>query len=659
MTAIEVLEKWAKFSNYDPDNKKFILDGFSYDVQKGNDLISKLSTTYDNTGGLSVVFAKILCNKILMGNKSTYYEILSNPDKYNESKEMWDLFNSKDIIEIEDNYIYKLNEVVYKILSGKAIGDYEQGFDKGLLFNAIEVCINSLEKCSLDVFLKSNEKISIAKISTHIHVFNTLAECLTALESTEDGMYLCYVNANASLDGYFGFYIKSNGNIISVNERIDEAYAGSHKNSRNGRYAENKQFEMFPYDFIFDFEGHDYKGYATKYIIDDEKLDFFNLGIKAYIPIVLAMFLLKSKYDGRYVEGDIIYVDSLVNINIQKNISSGCESLSIINNSQLVESHNNLDINFEIDKVLDGTYHSEYDHKDNKDKTYKETGTFTGENDIFVELYAEGFTFNNESLLETNQHLKKISKTKSNEDFNSDIGVETEQLNSEFVGTKARLELQAYYNVRMQLADFIKSKMKEELKKFDKDRKEMNNWYLNLLKEHSDNIYNIIFEYELKVENGEEKRVEAGWHNTKSNSSLDIWRVENTYPSSGWSTSSNIVLNKPVDNGRYHPEKWYDKSTGNICNIFYIIQPRDWTGIEGTIEGEVPKIIKGWKYNRQFSGNPILDAVDPVARIETPFERTGGWNCSDNYFNFNFAVGFSKRGFNKDFKEWRIKHEQD
>ena len=123
---------------------------------------------------------------------------------------------------------------------------------------------------------------NVQNVSTKLHIFNTLAECLINIENAQDGIYFCFISASNSSDCFFAFFLKSNGNIISVNDRIDEAYIGQHGNSRNGRWTEQKVDGIFPYDYIFNYSQHDYKGYASKYEINEEKLDLYNLAVVPY-----------------------------------------------------------------------------------------------------------------------------------------------------------------------------------------------------------------------------------------------------------------------------------------------------------------------------------------------------------------------------------------
>ena len=140
-----------------------------------------------------------------------------------------------------------------------------------------------LHKCKVDLYMRGGHMQPISRFSPKIHVFSSLGECLLAFEAAPDGMYICYIRSNDSADGYFGFYIKSNGNLLSVHERIDESYPGEHSHHRNHRWVEGKEFALFPYSEVIshsttDKDGkenvkRDYKGYATQYFISEEDID--------------------------------------------------------------------------------------------------------------------------------------------------------------------------------------------------------------------------------------------------------------------------------------------------------------------------------------------------------------------------------------------------
>ena len=209
---------------------------------------------------------------------------------------MWDIFMSEDFSVVEKQFLDTIDSLASKIVGVKQIGERDLEKERAALFDSIVSVTEELTKCKTSLYLKGGQIQPIKNFSTSIHVFDRLAECLLALEQAPDGMYLCYITCGGTADGYFGLYIKSNGTILSLSERIDEAYPGQHRNSRNGRWSEEKKYNLFPYNFMFSFSEHDYLGYAKNHIIDDSQLAFCNLEPEAYMPIILAMVMIANKY---------------------------------------------------------------------------------------------------------------------------------------------------------------------------------------------------------------------------------------------------------------------------------------------------------------------------------------------------------------------------
>ena len=314
-----ILSQWAKFTNFDPDQKAFNLRSAEHSFHCCNKRIMALNEAFDPSGALSVIFAKNTCRKYFQDKKLSLLEIANNPNELKNALDIWQLFNSPDVVAVEDAYLDAMDKLITQITGTKMLGHVDNDSNRETLMVAVDKVVEELDGCHEDLFRLGGEVQAATRFSTHIHVFEQLSECLLAMETTQDGIYLCYISAENSADGYFGFYLKSNGNLLSVNERVNEAFAGQHKNSRNGRWSEGKKYQLFPYDFIFNFSEHDYKGYAKKHIIDVEKLSFFELGPDAYFPLVLAMVMLNTKYTGRKLDSmPIKMVDSLLDVNLRE-----------------------------------------------------------------------------------------------------------------------------------------------------------------------------------------------------------------------------------------------------------------------------------------------------------------------------------------------------
>ncbi len=630
MRYVDILDKWAKYTDYNPQQKSFNLANLSYELHQVNKRIEHIINTYDNTGALAVIQAKIMFKRMLQSGSYNALEYMKNPNIVKDDKEIWNMFHCEEVIEAEDNYVNAINQLSDKIINKPLIGERNNEDVLNDLFEATDIVMASLDKCNIDLFARGGKVLPITKISTHIHLFETLAECLTALEHTDDGLYLCYINCGGTADGYFGFFLKNNGNLLSINERIDEAYSGQHSHSRNGRWAESKKYELFPYNYIFNYTEHDYKGYANKHLINEEKLAFFELGANVYLPIVISMIMISKQYVGKELDfniNELKYVDSLFSCNINK-LSETNNQLMIVNNSIIVNNHNSVDLTFDLEKVMNGNYATEFHY--GNDKYYKETGTFTNSNQLFVDLWGEGFAYDSSKIYETNSILR-IGNSES-----------TDSIPPEFVGTKQRMRLQGYYQIRKQLADYIRDKIHEEWINFGRTDA-VEQWYFKCIQNNMKEIEKIIVKKYIDIQNGE-KVLSDGWRSSDKNA-IDIYFVEQKHPE-GW---GNHIFN---DEKEKYSNEYYCTKTGAICSLFFTIKPKNWKQVEMLCGCEVPKIVKGWNYDGHFGeGNSILSATDLVSEVGTPFERYEINKYKELYkedrmseFNFSFSIGYSKRG---------------
>ena len=200
------------------------------------------------------------------------------------------------------------------------------------------------------------------------------------------------------------------------------------------------------------FSEHDYKGYATKHTIDEDKLSFMELGSDAYMPLILAMVMLNQKYAGRVLDDlPLIYVDSLMPVNL-KYIESGSQALMIPSDSAIALSTRSSSWISHRRKCWMARWQTDTistvlaRHGNLPDIT----GHFSNRNQMMVDMYGQGFQFNVNTLLRANQYLELPGRK------------EDDLPNSEFVGDQARMELQAYYAVRKELAEYMRDRIHEE-----------------------------------------------------------------------------------------------------------------------------------------------------------------------------------------------------
>ena len=287
-----ILDKWAEYIDYDKNKKQFNLLSWDYSAHKKTDKIQSIIDNYDESGFIAVLTVKALFNAMLKDSRVKLYDVLTKESEFNKHKEMYQLFYSEEFIKAEKAYFNNIKKLALKLIGKEVIGDFDDDSFEEKIFELTDVVVSTLDKCRTEFYQKGGKLKEVTNFSTSIHVFPTLAECLLSLQKGSDGIYLCYIDAGHTADGYFGYFVRNNGNIFSFNERIDEAFKGQHTNARNGRWAEGKNDDIFPYDFIFSYENYDYKGYSHTYNIDENKLNLINMEEDAYLPLLVAMIFL-------------------------------------------------------------------------------------------------------------------------------------------------------------------------------------------------------------------------------------------------------------------------------------------------------------------------------------------------------------------------------
>lgn len=636
---IDVLNKWAKYSNYNEEQKMFNLLSYELDMYNQTKRVQGIVNNYDETGLLAVENVKKLFLEMIRNGKVSVYDIITNKDSIKEEVDMYNAFFCKEILEAEKRYVGVIDALCQKITSKKLIG--KNGISDSFIekvFSFTSSVITALEKCDYETYKTGGEVGEITKISTSIHIFPSLADCLFALGQAEDGLYLCYIDISHSADSYFGFFLKSNGNIFSVNDRIDESFRGAHRGSRNARWVEGKATDIFPYEYIFSFDDADYKGYWHSYMIDEDKLSVFNLDEDVYLPILLGMILTIGRFKGKKVDDKVVYVDSLLPINIPL-LSSDKNELMVINNNEIVEAHKALDLSFDMDKIMDG---SAIDEFQTEDISYKSHVVGENKGQIFVDLYGEGFQIKPDIF--STQKLLEMLKDEEGDSLSRDDLVDYVP---EFVGEKTRMRALAYSEIRKQLADYINKKMFEEYNSFG-GVMAVRDWFHKSIIDNMTTIEEYIAQKYYSIQD-RKKQIPNGWWPTNSEAKFIInyeqGRIEGFY--------SYYMVNK---NNNWDMDA-IDMRTGAKCSEFFIIRPVDYIGLEMLL-GELPKIVKGWHHNGHDSaGNRLINAHDAVETVGTPFEnwpskREPYKSLQENtYMDFMFAIGYSKRGLKQMLKE--------
>ena len=616
----ETIEKMQDFLLNEPSEDFSLLD-HSIHIVKYNGLdehdlkeIAKVANSLDHSGKLALIRLAYLCRKQVENTVAMVVDFIRKPCMIDKYRDILALAESDFVKSCRKELVDILSVAIGSIAKQKAIGD-SSDIDSCLDY-ALDAIFSELEKLKFEVYENSGLPVgNIGTTATSVQVSNSLAECLIRLEQSKDGIYICYISNPGTLDGWFGFFVKSNGNLFSYNERIDEAYIGQHGNMRNGRYAEySKAYDLFPYELCEFSEETDYKGYSTEVKIGENRNLFEGDNLKLAIRTILTMMLLVQKHCGKKIKGKPVIVNSLLEKNITsiENGKSDSKALVVWKGSSIVKATSSFAIpHFNDAKFVRGEYDKEFNHASGG---RLETGVFTGINQDIVDAYGDDFHINHDKILASDSSRRLIG-----------CG-ECEQ---EFVGSPERLRLQAYYEARKQLAKHIWIKLKKEFDEFG-GREGLQNWFKDRLIERKDLVLNYCIDAFLK-KGRKEGDVEFGKEEKQPGaSSLRFAAVQQPFEIS--------IVNKPcflnISLSEYKYGVYTCAVTGAKASWFFRFSFYTYKQVIKFLGCPLPKFCTGWRTDRFYNGNSILDVTDPVGDIRHPL--------GDGYI-FNFGLGLSKR----------------
>ena len=94
---LDILNKWAQYSNYDREQKKFNLNSYEYEFHRTNKLIETILNNYDDSGVLAILTAKQIYLKMIRDVRIPLVSILENKKSMNEEIEIYEMFHSSII----------------------------------------------------------------------------------------------------------------------------------------------------------------------------------------------------------------------------------------------------------------------------------------------------------------------------------------------------------------------------------------------------------------------------------------------------------------------------------------------------------------------------------------------------------------------------------
>lgn len=579
--------------------------------------IADMANSFDGTGKLAIIYLSHLCREQINDTIVPVSAVISDSAVLNKYRECLGIINSNEVKEYRAELVGLLAYTMGMLAKDKVIGestDIDSALDK-----AIEAIFKEFPKLKFEVY--ANSGLSIEEVDStvkSVQVCGSLAECLIRLEKSKDGIYICFIANPGTLDGWFGFFMKSNGNLFSYNERIDEVYAGQHSHMRNGRYVEDhKAYDLFPYDLCEFSEETDYKGYSTEFRIGENRSLFSNENLGLALRTFLSIALIMQKHKGHKISGEPVVVNSLLPMNLAQLEKEEVKSTALVSwqQSPIVSATANYPLpRFKDDKVISGEYDKEFDGTNTGDY-----GVFSGINQDIVDAYGEGFRVDYSKVLASNSSKRLIGNG---------------HCEQEFIGSPKRMRLQAYYEVRKQLARYIYTRMMKEFNRFG-GKEGLLKWYRERLEERRGEIY-ALCAAAYKQTDGKEGSIEFGSPEKQVNCCSEIFGCE-TPPMSILVGKSKYLHS--ISLSEFKEGKIICPITGEKASWSFTFCFETYKQVHEFLKCELPKFCTGWRIDKLYNGNSILDVTDPVGDMVHPM--------SEMHRPFNFAVDLSKRGLKK------------
>lgn len=497
------------------------------------------------------------------------------------------VFFDERCLGIEDSFIKMISRFAAKpnLIGESDIKD---------VIKAVPKIVEEVEKLNFHPLLASKECLGEVEIRNKIRIYTDIGSCLMDIENSAEGLYLCYIAPEDTIDGYFSFIYKSNENIISIDDQIKEAYLGQHRveRRRNASYVERKAFGVFPYQYIFELSQPDAKGYYTEYKLKGE-FSLNDLPVEETFALVVAMLLVLKKYCGKkFRKDEIVYSSYLIGGKAEKLIET--KALAVKKDSALV--------------------------------LHAKTKVELTRNEIFADCdaaHADSKTFYKDCKPNVVDYLKRLwldedvlNGVPEKADYShilNDTG------NIEMISSYKTLKENALFVMRREMKDRLQKKIEDYFIAHDFGNEGIKKWR-ELVASHKDVIFSKI-KGENFFESEDRKGVCIGWYRGG--------KIEDAMYGRKYFFPFNDINNNKIDWSTSRRRVYMNDDMG-VCRYNWNFMPTDWKeacDFIGIDESELPKELKGWTAHRNEKyGNSILYMTDYMEDLQN------GYMCFYDYY---------------------------
>lgn len=633
----KALNLWIELTGVDPNekNRKYTINFLNnkisdFEIKNLNDELKeslKIDKSYLSTLLLLNSFTKYFFN-----NRSfTIKEVLENKLEIDlfmsKSIELSDFLNSancKSPIEEYRNWLLEAlkhygvtNECVYE----KVLDDEFIGFLRRDAFR-------SLESLEVHQFSSGVDKISASKFVTKVHEFWNINSLISLMceEKTLDGISLNLIKDRVDSSSYFAFGIKKGDNVLVLTDRPHYAHPMEKNMSRRpGRDLDNRiSKNHFPYDLLG--LGIDSRG--DSFVKESDCLDLSvfqselcplkdikDLNANEIIWIIMMFSLIKEKYMDNLISplslsytGDVVYKGNSKEVKSLMSVNKSFE-LSVLNNSDITKEN--------LEDVWDFLPTGKNDWIENRYKDKVDS----------VLLNLNGNNLNMPLLLEDNSVLEVSFLEYRNtcyfekDKYNKPV---LQKLDSSYFGSKEDILYYQKWVARYNQALVIQQEAEKE---FKERKSEVIDFVKTRVLNNLDFLLNCISNESLIVPSYKED----GFGYKKEISNI-LRLLEN---------DDRIYDYKTIKLATTKNNNYYCVLSGAKAFISGKFSPRTPEALSilcGCEVSELPDVLQYWTPINHYSGNSILDNIDPME-----------WVVSNPWKDLNFSVEvfLSKRAYNQ------------
>ncbi len=459
----------------------------------------------------------------------------------------------------------------------------------------------------------------VTSVAKDLIIAHSLGELLLKTASMPDGMVLGYVVREKDNEGFFSLMIKSNGNIVSANDRPVEKYFGQFGilSRRNDRHTEDKAFSVFPYESVLEIT---FREDGVHDIIDSakvrgESLSFDDFTVDEAVRFFVGCMLITSRLSGRtWEDSQTLLTTSLFRDNLPL-----LESKALVNvqNRQVTEQYSAMEIRIPDHEIVRPPLEGR-----NSDDT------FYGRN-LSPVLFSEWF---------------RPEMAELREDYNDIMPDLRRRFPGEFVATEADLKKALVLHLRKGIRDKVQEAINTYYHEHG-DGDEGLAAYRKIFLERKDRVLENLRPVLSDPERWEKQKLEVSVLTTgRFGTEAKTQKFDGFLP-----FNDPDLVDYKGSSGYY--KHGYLKDGKGLCTMVFKWSPRDITEIcsaLGVTAQDLPREMAGWSLERNHGyGNSLLSVTDPCEEIQNGYTASGLFGRWNNPFGFTIAM--SKRAWNAAF----------